>query len=128
MTIVQKMKKVCWWKKKSILIYLFMLEIVFFNRFQVIQGTGIKALLLQLFFSRLKLTTEEKMLMISLMCMTLGKQIMQIFIKHSRLYSILFFFYFPLCKWITYYEKEKNLDLLILSVIPLSSVKLTRGS
>jgi len=26
------MKKVCWWKKKSILIYLFMLEIVFFQQ------------------------------------------------------------------------------------------------
>lgn len=109
-TIVQKMKKVCWWKKKSILIYLFMLEIVFFNRFQVIQGTRIKALLLQLFFSKLKLTTEEKMLMISsnsnLMCVTSGKQIMQIFIKHSRIYSnyyFLFLFFTSLyfCKWMT---------------------------
>lgn len=89
-----------------------MLEIVFFNRFQVIQGTRIKALLLQLFFSKLKLTTEEKMLMISsnsnLMCVTSGKQIMQIFIKHSRIYSNYYYYYYFLLSFMQVNDLKKE--------------------
>lgn len=64
-------------EKKLLVIHLFMLENTLSHRFQVTWGRKIKALLLQLFISRLQLSVEENMFMMSLnsifTCLTFRK-------------------------------------------------------